>query len=91
MSSINNTFVLAKQYLDNNAIEYNINVLSAVCSLLDSEKNKNTMYNELITTHNHIDVNTILSTLSIIKNNKPFTNIYTTAISASIIFNKPTI
>jgi hypothetical protein len=80
MTSTNNTFVKAKQYLEDNAIIYNINVLSSICSLLDSEKNKNTLYNELIITHNHADVNLILSTLSVIKNNKTFTNIYINAI-----------
>lgn len=88
MTSTNSTFILAKQYLDSNAIIYNINVLSAVCSLLNSEKNKNILYNELIAIHNHNDVNTILSTLSIIKNNKPFTNIYVAAIKHSYSTNQ---
>ena len=80
MTTTNQTYVLAKAYLCDRHIIYNVNVLSSVCQLLTSEKNRNIIYNDLIAIHNHADTNLILSTLSIIKNNKPYTNIYVLAI-----------
>lgn len=84
MTTNNQIYVLAHGYLCDQHIPYNVNVLSSVCQLLTSEKNKNIMYSELITIHNHIDVNLILSSLSIIKNNKPYTNIYVTSVKHAL-------
>jgi hypothetical protein len=79
MTSINDTFVKAKKYLNDNKITCDINILSAVCNLASSTQSKTEMYNMLISTHPHTIVNQILSTVSIIQKNKPYNNIYTDA------------
>ena len=71
MTTNDQIYVLAKKYICDQHIAYNVNVLSSVCQLLHSEKNRNIIYNELITIHDQINTNLILSTLSIIKNDKP--------------------
>jgi hypothetical protein len=74
MSSINNEYVEAVKYLKDCNITYDVNILSAVCKYLYSDKQKNELYQELINIYRHERTNLILSAIVDIKNNLHNTN-----------------